>query len=94
MSVWCAGIALMSFRRLLIPISIGIFIGISSSQSRILFCCLVVDFSQMAGRQVMATWYNPVTGVYRDAGLFSVDRRELITPPENQDWVLWLKSQM
>ncbi|MBN1466882.1 DUF4038 domain-containing protein [candidate division KSB1 bacterium] len=54
---------------------------------------LVVDFARMAGAQIEAQWYNPITGEYSEAGRFPTDRLAQLTPPGNQDWALLLQTR-
>jgi len=53
---------------------------------------LVVDFKVMEGNKVKAQWYSPVDGKYTDGGQYSTDKMELLTPPDNGDWTLLLKT--
>jgi hypothetical protein len=53
---------------------------------------LVVDLKQMVGMKVEIQWYDPRTGKYTDSQIRPSNQLELLTPPENEDWVLLIET--
>jgi Protein of unknown function (DUF4038)/Putative collagen-binding domain of a collagenase len=53
---------------------------------------ITFDLTQMSGPLIEATWFDPITGAVRPAGLWGVDRQAPFTSPTAQDWVLILES--
>jgi hypothetical protein len=53
---------------------------------------VLIDLGRMAGKKIVAQWFNPRTGEYLAAGEFG-PVKELFCPPTNEDWALLLKSE-
>jgi len=55
-----------------------------------------VRMGKIAGKKVKASWYDPRTGKYTDAGTFTNTGTRVFDPPGNvmagNDWILLLKT--
>ena len=53
---------------------------------------ITVDLTQMTGPLVEVSWFDPITGSRRPAGLWQVTAEAVFTPPAAQDWVLLVET--
>jgi hypothetical protein len=52
-----------------------------------------VDFQKFKSSKVFAQWFNPRTGDYETIGHFAGLEYFYFTPPTDEDWILYLKSE-